>query len=131
MEKLNKEDFELIEIAKNVIKKNFDGVKFNHTVGSALRCKDGSIFVGVNVYSVHGACAEQIAIGTAITEGKREFDTIVAINGENDEVMLPCGNCRQLFSDYMPDIFVIIKDGNELKKIKANELIPFSYHAQY
>ncbi len=131
MEKLNKEDFELIEIAKNVIKKNYDGVKFNHTVGSALRCKDGSIFVGVNVYSVHGACAEQIAIGTAITEGKREFDTIVAINGENEEVMSPCGNCRQLFSDYMPDIFVIIKDCNEIKKIKASELIPFSYHAQY
>lgn len=128
---LNKLDYELIELAKEAIKKNYDGIKFNHTVGSALRCKDGTIYVGVNVYSVHGACAEQVALGQAITDGKREFDTIVAVNGENDEVMSPCGNCRQFFSDYMPECLVIIKDGSTLKKVKAKELIPFSYHAEY
>lgn len=131
MEELNMLDFELIKKAKEVIKKNYDGLKFNHTVGSALRCKDGSVYVGVNVYSIHGACAEQVALGNAITNGKREFDTIVAINGENGEIMSPCGNCRQIFSDYMPHCSVIIKDGNGLKKIKASELIPYSYHAQY
>lgn len=131
MENLNKNDFELIEKAKEVIRKNYDGIEFNHTVGSALRCKDGNIYLGINVYSVHGACAEQVALGKAITDGKREFDTIVAINGENDEVMSPCGNCRQIFLDYMPDHFVIVKTNEGLKKVKASELIPYSYHAQY
>ena len=40
MEELNSLDYELIEKAKEIIKKNYDGVNFNHTVGSALRCKD-------------------------------------------------------------------------------------------
>ena len=131
MENLNEQDYILIQKAKDIINKNYDGIKFNHTVGSALRCKDGTIYVGVNAYSVHGACAEQVALGNAITEGKREFDTVVAINGENNEVISPCGNCRQIFSDYMPECFVIVKVRDELKKIKAKELIPYSYHAEY
>lgn len=131
MEELNSLDYELIEKAKEVIKKNYDGTNFNHTVGSALRCKDGSIYLGINVYSVHGACAEQIALGKALTDGKREFDTIVAVNGENDEIMSPCGNCRQIFSDYIPDCYVIINTNNGLKKVKAIELIPYAYHAKY
>lgn len=128
---MNKQDFELIEKAKEAIRKNYDGIKFNHTVGCALKCSDGRIYLGVNVYSVHGACAEQVALGTAITDGERGFDTIVAINGENEEVMSPYGNCRQVFSDYLPECLVIIKAGDDLKKVKAKELIPYSYHAQY
>lgn len=131
MEELNSLDYELIEKAKEIIKKKYDGVNFNHTVGSALRCKDGSIYLWINVYSVHGACAERIALGKALTEGKREFDTIVAVNGENDEIMSPCGNCRQIFSDYIPDCYVIINTNNGLKKVKAIELIPYAYHAKY
>ncbi len=131
MEELSEVDYQLIEKAKEAIRKNYDGIKFNHTVGSAVKCCDGSVYVGVNVYSVHGACAEQVALGSAITEGKRQFDTIVAVNGENGEIMSPCGNCRQILSDYAPDCYVIISAGGALKKVKAKELIPYSYHAQY
>ena len=28
-----------------------------------IRGKNGKIYVGVNLYSLHGACAEQVAIG--------------------------------------------------------------------
>ena len=131
MQELNKEDLELIEKAREVIKKNYDGKRYNHTVGSALRCKSGRIYLGVNVYSVHGTCAEQVALGSAITEGERDFDTIVAVDGENGRILSPCGNCRQVFSDYMPDGFVIVQDGEKLFKVRAKDLIPYSYHAQY
>ena len=110
MQELNKEDLELIEKAREVIKKNYDGKRYNHTVGSALRCKSGRIYLGVNVYSVHGTCAEQVALGSAITDGERDFDTIVAVDGENGRILSPCGNCRQVFSDYLPDVFVIVGD---------------------
>jgi len=60
MENFNPEDLVLIDKAKAVIKKNFDFEKNNHTVGAALRCKNGNIYLGVNVYSNHGACAEVI-----------------------------------------------------------------------
>jgi len=44
----------------------------------AIRCRNGNIYTGVNVYSNHGACAEMIAIGSAITNGEREFECLVA-----------------------------------------------------
>ena len=81
MNLLTDRDYELIEKAQKAIRSNYDAVDFNHTVGAAIRCKNGKIYVGVNVYSLHGACAEQVAIGTAITQGEREFDTIVAVGG--------------------------------------------------
>lgn len=131
MGQLNDLDYELINKAKEVILKNYDGIKFNHTVGAALRCKNGKVYVGVNVYSIHGTCAEIIALGSAITNGEREFECIVAINGENLNVISPCGNCRQILSDYMPNCNVIIKDNDNLFKVKAKELIPYEYKVNY
>lgn len=123
-------DSELIEKATEIIKKNFDYKKENHTVGAAIRCKNGKVYVGVNVYSVHGACAEMIAIGAAITAGEREFDTIVAIMGRGEGgVLAPCGNCRQMLVDYCPEIDVIINSDEGLKKLKAKDLIPYAYNA--
>lgn len=129
MENLDKKDLELIEKASEVIKKNYDNIKFNHTVGAAVRCKSGNIYTGVNVYSIHGACAEIIAIGSAITNGEREFEAIVAVRGENgDEVLPPCGNCRQVLLDYMPSCKVIVNDKGGLRKITVTELVPFAYN---
>lgn len=125
---LTKEDYELIEAAKKTIITNYDKVKFNHTVACAVRTKSGRIYCGVNFYSMHGACAEQIAIGSAITNGEREFSTLAAVRGEKgEEVLPPCGNCRQILNDYMPDLNIILKTKNGLKKVKARQLLPYSY----
>lgn len=131
MTALDEKDFELIAKAKEAIARNYDGERFLHTVGAALRTEDGKVYLGVNVYSVHGACAELIALGAAITAGERRFEAIVAVNGEAGEVMPPCGNCRQILSDYAPDCWVIIEDEGKLRKVPAKTLIPHSYHAQY
>lgn len=131
MNELTNKDYELIEKAKDAIKQNYDKEKYNYTVGAAVRCRNRKIYVGVNVYSIHGACAEQVAIGTAITSGERDFDTIVAVRGEEgEEVIPPCGNCRQILHDYMPDCEVILSIDDKLKKIKADELLPFSYSVE-
>ena len=131
MNLLKEKDYELIAEAKKAIHLNYDQEHHNHTVGAAVRCKSGKIYVGVNLYSLHGACAEQVAIGTAITNGEREFDAIVAVRGkEGEEIISPCGNCRQILHDYMPDCDVIVSVSGELKKIKAKELLPFSYSVE-
>ena len=128
MEDLIEKDLELVEKAIKTIKMNYDSIKFNHTVAVAIRCKNGNIYTGVNVYSNHGACAEMIAIGSAITNGEREFECLVAVRGENgEEILSPCGNCRQVLSDYMPDCKVIISIKNKLGKIAVRELLPFAY----
>ncbi|MBU3128642.1 cytidine deaminase [Clostridium tagluense] len=127
MEDLIEKDLELIEKASETIKKNYDMVKYNHTVAVAIRCRNGEIYTGVNVYSSHGACAEMIAIGSAITNGEREFECLVAVRGENgEEILPPCGNCRQVLLDYMPDCKVIININNKLRKIAVRELLPFA-----
>ena len=129
MKKLSKRDYELINDAKEAIKNNYNFPNF--TVGSAIECKNGHVYQGLNIYSMHGCCAELIALGSAFVNGERDFNTIVSINGESGEVISPCGNCRQILSDYIPNCYVIIKVGDELKKIKAKNLIPYSYHFEY
>ena len=131
MDLLSKRDYELIAEAQKAIRLNYDQKHYNHTVGAAVRCKNDKVYVGVNLYSLHGACAEQVAIGTAITNGERDFDVIVAVRGkEGKEIIPPCGNCRQILYDYMPDCDIIVSVCGELKKIKAKELLPFSYSVE-
>lgn len=129
---MDKKDEMLLKAAQKVICENYDEVNFNHTVGAAVLCKSGKIYTGVNLYSIHGACAEQIAIGVAITNQEREFEMIVSVRGkEGEEILAPCGNCRQMLIDYMPECYVIVeeKDG-ELVKIKAKDLLPYAYHVE-
>lgn len=131
MDLLSKRDYELIAETQKAIRLKYDQKHYNHTVGAAVRCKNDKVYVGVNLYSLHGACAEQVAIGTAITNGERDFDVIVSVRGkEGEEIIPPCGNCRQILYDYMPDCDIIVSVCGELKKIKAKELLPFSYSVE-
>ena len=127
--KLNDNDKKLIETALEVLKKNFDDGVYNHTVGCAIRCKNGKIYNGVNCYGNHGACAEYITIGIAISAGERDFDTIVAVHEKHPNcVISPCGNCRQMLFEYCPDVKVIVNDDNgNLIKVRARDLLPFAW----
>lgn len=109
------QDKELIQAASDIIKKNYDSVNWWHTVGAAVRTKSGKIYLGVNCDSVsHGACAEFIAMGAAITAGEREFDTIVAVRGgEHEKILPPCGNCRQMMYCYDKNINVIVNENTK------------------
>ncbi len=127
--KLTKKDYDLIGAALDVLSENFDDGIYNHTVGCALLSKNGKIYKGVNCDGIHGSCAEYITIGTAISEGERNFDTIVAVNElAKNSVVSPCGNCRQMLFQYCPNIKVILNDdkGN-LIKVKITDLLPFAW----
>ena len=127
---LNETDKKLIKIALEVLEKNFDDGVYNHTVGCALLCKNGKIYSGVNCDGIHGSCAEYITIGTAISAGEREFETIVAVHDKQpDYVISPCGNCRQMLFEHCPDIKVVVNDENgNLIKVTAKDLLPFAWH---
>ena len=126
---ITKNDRELIEIALEVLNKNFDDGVYNHTVGCALLCKSGKIYKGVNCDGIHGSCAEYITMGIAISNGEREFDTIVAVHDKAPNcVVSPCGNCRQMLFEYCPNIKVIVNDENgNLIKVTAKDLLPFAW----
>ena len=127
--KLTDGDHDLIKRALAVLEKNFDDGIYNHTVGCAIRCKDGRVYEGVNCDGIHGSCAEYITMGIAISAGERDFDTIVAVHEKaRNSVVSPCGNCRQMLFEYCPDVLVIVNDeeGN-LIKVSARDLLPFAW----
>jgi cytidine deaminase len=126
-------DAELIRAARDVIRRNYDEEGERHTVGAAVRCSSGRIYAGVNVYDLHGSCAEVIAIGMAATAGEREFECIVAVRGaEGDQIFPPCGNCRQILVDYAPECEVILPApiGSPAghSKMKAKDLLPRAHY---
>ena len=128
---LTQDDRMLIEKGLGVLKRNFDDGVYNHTVGCAIRCRNGNIYTGVNCVGIHGSCAEYITIGMAISAGERDFDTIVAVHDKHlNCVIPPCGNCRQMLYEYCPDVKVIVNDetGN-LIKVKARDLLPFAWQS--
>ena len=126
---ITEQDKELIKIALKTLENNFDDGIYNHTVGAAIRCKNGKVYSGVNCDGIHGSCAEYITIGMAISAGEREFDTIVAVHDKAPNCLVaPCGNCRQMLVEYSPDIKVILNnDDNEIIKVNIKDLIPFAW----
>ena len=122
------EDKELIDKALLKLEENYDSEKYNHTVGAAIKCKNGIIYSGVNCDGIHGSCAEYITMGIAISAGERDFDTIVAVHkGFPNKVIAPCGNCRQMLIEYCPDIKVILNDYEDnLVKVGIKDLLPFA-----
>ena len=122
------QDLILVEAARDVIRRNYEDEKY--TVGAAVVCPSGKIYVGVNIDTCgFGPCAEPVALGAALCNGERKFLTIVAAGGphRNFGIMLPCGNCRQILMDHAPDIMVIIDYQNRLVKVKLCDLLPLGY----
>ena len=129
------EDLKLIRTAEEAIKK---GYRENwHSIGAALRTRDGLIFPSIHFDANVGRiaiCAEPIAMANAIMSGHEKLDTIVAVKHPNEkrgrpdfEVVSPCGMCREMITDYDPDTKVIIKTAEGLKKMYMRDLLPYKY----
>jgi cytidine deaminase len=82
----------------------------NFRVGAALLTKEGDVFDGSNVenssYSLT-ICAERNAVFQAVQAGKTRFRSI-AIASDDDELLTPCGACRQVLSEFSPTMEVIL-----------------------
>jgi homotetrameric cytidine deaminase len=122
---LSKGDLELVEKAKELIRKRKSR---RSSVASVLRTKNGRVFQGVNIEIACSApcsiCAEYAAIGTMVSEGEEEIDTIVAFAyKQGGHVLPPCGKCRQFISEF-GNPYVIVQVDRELKKAKLSELYP-------
>ena len=131
--KLNKEDLELIDIARNVLKENSDLYPDKNTiVASVVKANSGKIYKGINIKTSHSICSEQVALGQALACGERKIDTIVAVKWNLDgttRVVSPCGLCRYTFDKLELDTNVIVEDVEKdiVLKVKASELLPYPY----
>ena len=122
----------LVALAKEAMKNAYTPYsKFQ--VGAALLAKDGRVFTGCNVENAsYGAtnCAERTAIFKAVSEGYREFDAI-AIVASSGDFASPCGICRQVLAEFMPDGKVIL-DSKEKGMVtySVRELLPSGFSAE-
>lgn len=102
----------------------------NFHVGAALITEDDIIYTGCNIESSSYSltiCAERTAIFKAISEGERKFKAI-AVAGDTEGFISPCGACRQVISDLCGNIdVVLVNSKNETKVLKTSELLPFAF----
>ena len=71
-------------------------------VGAALLTKSGKVYRGCNIENAAFTptnCAERTAFFKALSEGEKEFQAI-AINGDADDYLFPCGVCRQVMVEF-------------------------------
>ena len=98
-------------------------------VGAALECADGSVYTGCNVENAvypAGICAERNAIFHMITCGESVIRRVVAI-GCDGKAVPPCGACRELMSQMMPEHYrsiEIMLDYDAPRVVTLGELTP-------
>lgn len=121
----NKKLYELALKAKDFAYAPYSGFK----VGAAALTSDGIVFLGSNIEnSSYGAtvCAERVAIFKAISEAKKNIVKI-AIASDTKDFTYPCGICRQVINEFMPEGEIILGNGNEIKVYNVSELIPHGF----
>jgi len=102
----------------------------NFFVGASVLTNEGKVYSGCNIESSSYSltiCAERNAIFKAVSEGEREFKAI-AVAGDTEDYISPCGACRQVISDLCGEIDVILVNGNgDYIVKKTSELLPFAF----
>ena len=75
-------------------------------VAAAILSRSGKIYTGVciDTCSTLGICAERNAIFNMITNGEQEIDKVIAILPDGS-TGAPCGACRELMVQLMPDAY--------------------------
>lgn len=97
-------------------------------VAAAILSSSGKIYTGVCIDTccTLGICAERNAIFNMITNGEERIKKVLAIM-PNGETGAPCGACRELMVQLMPDHYKeieILLDYETKKVITLDELTP-------
>lgn len=99
-------------------------------VGAALECSDGTVFLGCNIENAAlgcTICAERAAVCSAVSQGRRDFIRI-AVYAESAEYCTPCGSCRQVLSEFAPDMEVLcVKADGRYVSYRLSQLLPSSF----
>ena len=102
-------------------------------VGAALASASGKVWRGCNVENAsYGLCncAERTALFSAIAAGYRPGDfTRLAVVGDTDGPIAPCGACRQVIIEIgTPDIEVILANlKGAVEVTTAHALLPGAF----
>lgn len=100
-------------------------------VGAAVLCKDGTIITGANMENAsYGLtlCAERLAIFNAVFSGKEGFQA-VALSSNLDEIITPCGACRQVLAEFCKKTIPIVCENRkgQTRTFQLAKLLPHSF----
>jgi len=103
-------------------------------VGAAVLTKNNMVFQGCNIENAsYGLtnCAERTAIFKAVSEGENRFEAI-AIVGETDGPISPCGACRQVIAEFCDENTKIILANlkGDYVETSITELLPGSFSSK-
>ena len=101
---------------------------FWHTVGAALRSRDGRIWTGVHLGATVGRlsiCAEAVALGRAVMDGDGTIECAVAVRHPKPDESVPRHRrglaLRRVpgddLTDYDPDAMVIVPTPDGLRRV--------------
>ncbi len=122
----------MYENLKKVIKNSYSPLS-KYKVACILICKNNQEFIGVNIENKSfksGLCAEQVAIGAAITEGyKKEDFKELHVMGSGTKYCTPCFLCRELLTEFFePNVKVYCYNKNgKVKEFLISELCPYAF----
>ncbi len=100
-------------------------------VGAALVTKEGKIYTGCNIENASYPltnCAERTAVFKAVSEGDKEFQTIV-VTADTEGPVSPCGACRQVLVEFCePEMPVVLTNKKgDIKETTVSELLPGAF----
>jgi cytidine deaminase len=120
----------LVKQAREVRKRAYAPYS-NYQVGAALLGASGQIYTGCNVENAvypEVICAERSAVVKAVSEGERDFVAIAVVTRDGGS---PCGACRQVLSEFSPDILVLIADeAGNVRETTVSALLPDHFGPQ-
>ncbi|MFC7058329.1 cytidine deaminase [Halovenus salina] len=104
-----------------------------YQVGAALLTADGTVYTGCNIENANysnSLHAEEVAVGTAVREGHREFAALAVTSAARDGVT-PCGMCRQTLAEFCVDEFEVHCDtGDDVQTYTLGTLLPDTISAE-
>lgn len=118
---------ELMEKAREAMQYSYSPYS-HYRVGACLLAEDGTLYTGCNVENAsYGLtnCAERTALFKAVSEGCTRFSAI-AIAAEG-MAPWPCGACRQVLSEFAPDIRVLVTWDGHSDSALLSELLPHGF----
>lgn len=139
LEELSNEDRALITQSEEIRDKAY-AVYSDFFVGAAVLLTSGDIVLGNNQENIafpSSLCAERVAVfyckaNYPDSKIKKIAITAKSIKEAYQEVVTPCGSCRQVISEYERNqktpIEIILKGENEVLIFKSiNDLLPLAF----
>ena len=104
----------------------------NFHVGAAVRCTDGTVVSGCNVGNARYGltiCAERVALFSCVARGLQPLELAVSCVDALDDAppasRMPCGACRQVMQELMPQHATVHIDGVGARRLE--ELLPDAF----